>query len=108
MIPEITIKISFAETPGAGVATAVLGASGGVEIAPPTLGDDAEADMVLAPPEVGDETAMMAGIDIPPPLAAAGVEGEGLPPPEAEEESGNSSEEAKPPPSPGRGAKRGR
>jgi hypothetical protein len=85
MIPEITIKISFAETPGAGVATAVLGlgASGGVEIAPPTLGDDAEADMVLAPPEVGDETAMMAGIDIPPPLAAAGVEGEGLPPPEA-------------------------
>lgn len=108
MIPEITIKISFAESPGAGVATAVLGASGGVEIAPPTLGNEAEADMILAPPEVGDETAMMAGIDIPPPLAAARVEGEDLPPPDAEDEAGNSSEEAKPPPSPGTGAKRGR
>jgi hypothetical protein len=85
VIPEIAIKISFAEAPGAGGATAVLAASGGVEIAPPTLGADAT-----------------------PPPAAAAAEGEYLPPPGAEDEPGDPSDEEALPPSPGRGAKRGR
>lgn len=109
MIPEITIKISFAEAPGAGGAAAVLAASGGVEIAPPTLGGDPAADMIPAPPEVGAETTALAGIDVPPPPAAVGAEGEYLPPPGAEDEPGGdlSEEDAPPPPSRGRGAKRG-
>jgi hypothetical protein len=107
VIPEIAIKISFAEAPGAGGATAVLAASGGVEIAPPTLGADA-TDMIPAPPDVGAETAAAAGIDVPPPPAAAAAEGEYLPPPGAEDEPGDPSDEEALPPSPGRGAKRGR
>jgi hypothetical protein len=89
VIPEITIKISFAEAPGTGGATSVLAASGGIEIAPPTLGGDAAADMIPAPPDAGAETAAAAGIDVPPPPAAAAAEGEHLPPPGAEDEPGS-------------------
>ena len=108
MIPEITIKISFAEVPGASGATAVLAASGGVEIAPPTLGGDAAADMIPAPPDVGAETGAAAGIDVPPPPAAAAAEGEHLPPPGAGDEPGDPSDADVPHPPPGKAAKRGR
>lgn len=109
MIPEITIKISFAEAPGAGGATAVLAGFGGAEIAPPTLdGGDAAAAVIPSPPDAEAEFAAAAGLDVPPSPAAEAAQDEHLPPPGAEDRPGDASDEDAAPPSHGKGAKRGR
>ena len=100
MIPEITIKISFAPTPGASGVEATVTA---LDIAPPELPGEPAGAQIPAPPQIDDDaTGVTFGAEVPPPPAAMTFEEEvpPLPTSDAAEDSSESSDE--PPPTPKR------
>jgi hypothetical protein len=81
MIPEITIKISFAGEVKEVSAGATDISAGGIEIAPPEMPTESSVDTIPPPPTLEDAVSTMseAGIIPPPPPIAA--EAEIAPPP---------------------------
>lgn len=100
MIPEITIKISFAPTSGGSGVEATVTA---LDIAPPQLPGEPAGAQIPPPPEFDDgATGVSFGAEVPPPPAAMTFE-EDIPPlptSDAAEDSPENSDE--PPPTPKR------
>jgi hypothetical protein len=94
MLPEITIKISFAPAPGGD--TASTGAS--VEIAPPELREQTALADVPPPPQVPADSGDSFAYDVPPPPAALLVEDAVPPTPNAKRTKDVSKDADEPPP----------
>jgi hypothetical protein len=96
MIPEITIKISFAPTADGGRAEPTVTA---LDIAPPGL--SAEAAAQIPPPPQVDEGIGATAADVPPPPTLGAMADEDIPPlPTSEYGEESTGEPEEPPPTP--------
>lgn len=99
MIPEITIKISFASAPNGGVEPAVTALS----IAPPVVPMASPAEDVPPPPQVTEEPSSSFAFEVPPPpqVMAVGSDVSAVPPVPGSEAVGQETSEGEvPPPAP--------
>lgn len=90
MIPEITIKISFAPAPGAVIESTVAA----LDISPPEISEGISFGEIPPPPVVNDDAFSSFAYEVPPPPAAMTVEDD-LPPIPDTEGAGNVFNEVK-------------
>ncbi|MGF1612562.1 MAG: hypothetical protein ACFCVA_01250 [Gammaproteobacteria bacterium] len=95
MIPEITIKISFAPAPGGGIEPTVAA----LDIAPPELPGESSVADIPPPPEGDNDSLSSFTYEVPPPPVVMTVEHD-IPAIPATEGSATASEETNEPPPP--------
>jgi hypothetical protein len=101
MIPEITIKISFAPAPG-GVIEPTVAA---LDISPPEIPEGTSVSEIPPPLVANDDSFSSFAYDVPPPPAAMTVEDDVPPIPDNEGAENAFKEVKEPPPTPNKGGR---